>query len=241
MKNLAAVLVLVGLAGAGISVVLRADDAAPKTDAASAPASEPAPPNITVECKFKGSDTGDDSGDIVGTFTNNYDYPLASVTITIQAFDGQATKDLKPPATVLNVPPKAKLPFHVAIGGEDAPKAHLANPKSKVVVKKAPADQVLWVVSDARFDNKTEDGKTTIRVVGKVRNTTGQLLMNVKLYCDFYTGDGQYAGSAEGKPKISPLMNADASDKYEVILQETEVIPDNINKCSVRAIGQTTK
>jgi hypothetical protein len=136
------------------------------------------------------------SGDVAGEVYNSYDVALteAVVSIVLMPKDGQPIplKDVR----IRYVPPKSKVPFSVPF--EDAGNAdESAQASGSATGVKADPKTVCWLVSEDCHPG-TPEKKVIFVLDGKVRNDSGGAVKEVRVYADFFIGNGVYKRTEEG-------------------------------------------
>jgi hypothetical protein len=182
------------------------------------------------------------SGDVVGEVQNTYAVALteARVSIVLTPKDGQPIplKEVR----VRYIPPKSKVPFSVSF--EDAGNAdESAQASGSATGIKADEKTVCWLASDVSQPGEPE--KKVIYVLnGKAHNESGGAVNNVRVYADFFLGNGVHKEgmSAEGTiDNDSKTLGAGKTAYFTLTFDTAEarlVSPDRVKTYSVRVIAQ---
>ncbi|HUU23001.1 MAG TPA: hypothetical protein VM389_10755 [Phycisphaerae bacterium] len=188
------------------------DDIPPdQTPAPHEPAAPPEPagdPNLPVgEPVFASASTGGTERFACGQVRSRYAAALASVTVEARAggqvLDSQTFSYLPAGASV-----RYSLRVPASVGPGDL----------KVLARKgeeADGDLIIWdVPQDNLSPDKRDDG--TIVWTGRTRNPTGTPVKDVKVYLDFYAGDGVHGGSAQGGLRSGETIGANETGSIQV-------------------------
>jgi hypothetical protein len=218
--------------------------AAAKTPAAAttAPAAAPVPKLaadkslVVMTGTTIASDTGD-GGFIIGTLHNTNEYTMKTVKVTVRLFD-QAGKVRQSPSVTLDyIPPKGVVPFAVQyyVGEDDFKEMDVAATGEKDETKTG------WMI-DATSCTMRREGDFIV-LTGRTSNPMGVRVNNAKIYCDFYSGDGIYAGAASPPGKLtgdSPNIGVSQASDFEVRFNAAgakRVLPDSVRNWAPRVIG----
>jgi len=134
---------------------------------------------------------------IVGQIINKYPHPLKGLVLSVHAYNKADKWVVDQPFSLHHVPVGATMKFSVPCG--DLSEDNLGH--CDVAASQAvPMDEfeVCWEIEAGEVSpTKEESGK--IVVTGSAKNPFSSEIEGVKIYCDFFTEEGVFAGSAEGK------------------------------------------
>jgi hypothetical protein len=180
------------------------------------------------------TDTG---GYIVGMLTNNNAHVLKTVSVSIRFQDDKGNVKASPSAQLEMIPPRGTVRFSVPYGTLSAEEIKTYDSYAKG--EPAASDLTGWVIDSSDTQTIKREGGTVI-VTGRTRNTTGARVSNAKVYCDFFTRDGIYAGSAVGKILGDSASVGNAAVDYEVKFDAAasrKAMPEAIDIAVARIIG----
>lgn len=134
------------------------------------------------------------SGHLIGTATNNHDYPLRRLDISVRVLtsDHQQIRTLR--TSCQYVPPGATVPFSIPYANLPPDQAYRLVPIA--AGERAERGEVYRRIDPS--DCRREVRGKIIRITGKVRNPASRAVKDVRIHCDFFTVRGVYAGSAAG-------------------------------------------
>ncbi|MBN1554115.1 MAG: hypothetical protein JXA11_05170 [Phycisphaerae bacterium] len=163
---------------------------APNTEDADKPQAQSRDVEV-IECA-RLSGPAEASATFVGEYENTSSQALrwVRIIVTIHRPDGKIMQALS--NQYENIPPRWRGRFSVDASFRFEPGMRI----TKAEARSQPApDMRGWALTDWTKDITDED---TLKLTGLASNTTDQTLTKLVVWCDFFTKQGEYVGSAQG-------------------------------------------
>ncbi len=164
---------------------------------------------------------------VCGRILSGYQVPLQTVTVTVYV-DGARG----PSQTYEYVPPAGSMRYSVSLGGKVPEGTDI---KVAATCQQAGRRTVVWPISSDEILRSHAGGKTIYS--GRTRNTAAVPVQNVKIYCDFFLGDGIQAGSAVGELVERDKLGIGKSESFRIVSEDPRT--ETAEVLVARAVGQT--